>query len=106
MPEERGRYTKVLAEHLSRYVLEPVGDQQCVFFVKVTIVKDQKEFATVWIETLDGVWNPRWEKPKVADAPAIEAHVLTGNVLRDAELARRRLAGPAARLGPHVRVQG
>src|SRR2546429_5734013 len=71
MPEKRGGYAKVPAEHLGRYVLEPVGDQERVFFVKVAIVKHQEEFAAVWIETLDGGGNPRWEKPKVTNAHAI-----------------------------------
>jgi len=53
MPEEGSRYAKVLAEHLGWYVLEPIRDQEGVFFVEVAIVKDQKEFAPVRIETLD-----------------------------------------------------
>src|SRR6266480_1411722 len=72
MPEKRSRYAKILGKHLVRYVLEPVGDQERVFFVKVAIVKDQKEFAAVWIETLDRVWNPRREKPEIADADIVD----------------------------------
>src|SRR5262245_54445726 len=142
MPEKRGRYAKVLAEHLGGNVLEPVGDQERVFFVKVAIVKRQKEFAAVRIETLDRVRNPRREKPKVthahvidevaplrvdggyagvaikhvrplgglmpmqlAHAPAIEAHVHAGDILRHAEFARRYLTRPAARLEAHMGVR-
>src|SRR6266566_901669 len=112
MPEKRGRHAKVLAEHLGRYVLEPVGDQERVFFVKVAIVKDQKEFAAVWIETLDRVWNPRREKPEIADADIVDEvaplRVDGGNaggavkhVRPLGDLMPMRLAH-AARVEPHI----
>src|ERR1700757_76203 len=72
MPEEGSRDAKVLGEHVGRYVLEPVGDQEGIVFVEVAIVEDQKEFATVRIETLDRVWNPRWEKPEIADPDIVD----------------------------------
>src|SRR5258708_23834011 len=72
MPEKGGCDAKVLGEHLGRYVLEPVRDQEGIVFVEVAIVKDQKEFATVRIETLDRVWNPRWEVPEIADPDIVD----------------------------------
>src|SRR2546430_10088597 len=142
MPEKRGRYAKILGKHLVRYVLEPIGDQERVFFVKVAIVKDQKEFAAVRIETLDGVWNPRREKPEIADADivdevaplrvdggdpggavkhvrplgglvpmhlahatSVEPHIHAGDSFGDAEVARRHLTRPAARLEAHMSVR-
>jgi hypothetical protein len=52
-------------------VLEPVADQEGIIFVEVAIVEHQQELAAVGIESLDGVRDPRWEIPEVADAHVV-----------------------------------
>jgi hypothetical protein len=55
MPKKRGRHAKILAQHFVWRMLEPVGDQEGIVFVEVAIIKDQKEFAAVRTESLNGV---------------------------------------------------
>src|ERR1700736_5936877 len=72
MPEKRGRHAKILAQHFVWRMLEPVGKQEGVVFVEVAIIKDQKEFAAVRTESLNGVGNARWKIPEIADAYIVD----------------------------------
>src|SRR5882724_4666073 len=42
-----------------------VAQQQRLRLRKLTILEHEHEFATVGIETLNRVWDPAWEKPKI-----------------------------------------
>ena len=54
-PKNEAATPKFLPEHFVRRMLEPVGDQEGIVFVEVAIIKDQKEFAAVRTEPLNGV---------------------------------------------------
>jgi len=72
MPEKRGGDAEILAQHFVRRMLEPVGDQEGVVLVEVAIIKDQKEFATVRVESLNGVGNARRKIPVSGDSERID----------------------------------
>jgi len=71
MPEQRRRNTEIFAEHFGRRVLEPIGDQEGVVLVKISVVEYQKEFTTVRTETLDGMRNAGGEIPQISDTNVI-----------------------------------
>src|SRR5207253_5123390 len=50
----------------------PIGNQEGVVFVEVAIVKDQKEFAAVRSESLNGVGSTGWKIPEIADAHIVD----------------------------------
>jgi hypothetical protein len=43
-----------------------------VVFVEVAIVEYEKKFASVWIEPLDRMRNPRWKIPQIADTHVVD----------------------------------
>src|SRR5258705_4484540 len=71
MAEQRGGNAKVLSQHLIRYVLKPVTDQEGIVFVEVAVIKDQEKLGTVRIKALDRMRNARREKPPITHTDII-----------------------------------
>ena len=47
---------------------EPIGNQECVELVEVSVVKYQQKAAAIRTQPLDGVWNSGREQPQISFA--------------------------------------
>src|SRR5260370_1086667 len=93
MSEQRCGRAKVLAQHLSRHVLDPVAQQECVVLVEITIVENQQEFASIGTKALDRMWNATGKIPEIADTDVIDKVSPLGVDSGDA-------SGPIQHVGP------
>ena len=53
-------------------MLEPIGDQEGVVFVEVAVVENEKKFAAVRVEPLNGMRDARREIPQIADPHVVD----------------------------------
>src|ERR1700733_3228017 len=61
-----GRDAEILGEHRRRCVSKPIGNEQRVEFVGMTVVKTDDEFAAVWPKALQGMRSAGRKIPEIA----------------------------------------